>query len=341
MAENAGNVRGPVRVDRYLSNFSVNYASGVDTAIALAATTVIPVVNKSDMYQELKRGSFLRDDAAPRPLGGRPRQVGYDVTDHTYSATEYALEHVIDDRQRANTNSPLNLDEAGTRLLTDKHLIRMDRVWCQKFFVPGVWANEVVGTSGAGVEGSSVTQWDSDDANPIGDIDFYASFMRRMTGKRPNTLVLGEAVKRKLRTNPDIVDRIKYTQTGVVTDQLIASLFNVDRVVAAESVYNAAMETTPETQVDDFEFIANPGCALLTYVEPTAALNSVTAMATFAWTGLLPGIAQATGQVIERGRDDRAHSDWLQARSAWDMRKVADDLAIFFVNLVPGHELSV
>jgi hypothetical protein len=64
-------------------------------------------------------------------------------------------------------------------------------------------------------------------------------------------------------------------------------------------------------------------------------------MATFAWTGLLPGIAQATGQVIERGRDDRAHSDWLQARSAWDMRKVADDLAIFFVNLVPGSELSV
>jgi hypothetical protein len=33
---------------------------------------------------------------------------------------------------------------------------------------------------------------------------------------------------------------------------------------------------------------------------------------------------------MERGRDDRAHSDYFQNRMAWDLQQVAPDLGVFF-----------
>jgi hypothetical protein len=146
----------------------------------------------------------------------------------------------------------------------------------------------------------------------------------------PNTLVLGANVRRELRTHPDISDRIKYTQIAIADDALLARLFNLDQVVTARSIYNAAAEGL----ADDFQFIADGNAMLLMYIDQNPGLDSPTAIALFAWTGLLPGMTNALGGVIERGRDERAHSDWFQDRMAWDMKIVAQDLGIFFRNAV-------
>ncbi len=69
---------------------------------------------------------------------------------------------------------------------------------------------------------------------------------------------------------------------------------------------------------------------LLLYIDPSAGLDSPTAIANFAWTGLIPGATNAIGGVMERGRDDRAHSDYFQERMAWDLQKVAADLGVYF-----------
>src|SRR5690606_40935237 len=71
--------------------------------IAQRAASRIPVVKQTDLYVVYDRGYFWRDDVVPRPLGGRPQQVGYKVEEGTYSCVEYALEHVIDDRDRKST----------------------------------------------------------------------------------------------------------------------------------------------------------------------------------------------------------------------------------------------
>ena len=117
------NIQGTLHVDRYLTTFSVNYVQDRRNFVAQRAASVIPVLKQTDLYVVYDRGYFWRDEAAPRPLGGRPQQVGYKVGEGTYSATEYALEHVIDDRQRANVDDPIRLDENATTLLTQKHMI--------------------------------------------------------------------------------------------------------------------------------------------------------------------------------------------------------------------------
>lgn len=325
----ATNIEGALHVDRYLTDFSVKFVQDAKNFVSNRAASLIPVVNQTDIYVSYDRGYFWRDEAAPRPLGGRPNQAGYKISNGTYSCIEYGLEHVVDDRQRANADDPIRLDENATTLLTQKNMIKSDRVWAQKFFTSGVWSTQIEGV-GSTPGANQFLQFNDPASEPIEVIDQYKDLIARKTGFMPNTLVLGAGVKRILRTHPDIADRIKYTQTGIADDDILATLFEVDNVVVARAVYNAALEGA----ADDFEFIADETSMLLAYIEPNPGLDSPTAIAQFAWTRLIPGQTNNLGGVIERGRDDRAHSDYFQGRMAWDQAQVASDLAVFFNDVI-------
>jgi hypothetical protein len=133
-------------------------------------------------------------------------------------------------------------------------------------------------------------------------------------------------VKRILRSHPDISDRIKYTRTGIADESILGALFEVENVVVARSVYNAADEGV----TDDFRYIVDENAFWMGFIDPNPGLDSPTAVAFFAWTGLVPGLTNALGGVMERGRDDRAHSDWFQNRMAFDIKQIAPDLGVFF-----------
>lgn len=331
-ANDAVNIQGALHVDRYLTNFSLNYVQDRNNFVSQRAASLIPVQKQTDLYVIFDRGYFWRDEVKPRPLGGRPEQVGYKFSDGTYRADEWALEHVVDDRQRANADDGFRLDQNAATLLTQKHMIRQDRVWAQNFFSAGVWSTQstgVVSSPGA----NQFLQFNDVNSDPIVVIDYWKDQMHQKTGFMPNTLVLGAAVKRILRSQPDIADRIKYTRTGIADEDILGSLFEVDNVVVARSIYNAAQEGL----ADSFQYIVDQNAMALLYIDPNPGLDSPTAIANFAWTGLIPGETNAIGGVIERGRDDRAHSDYFQGRMAWDLKQVAPDLGVFFLNAVaPG-----
>lgn len=325
----AFNIQGTLHVDRYLTDFSVNYVQERGNFIAQRAASVIPVLKQTDMYVVYDRGYFWRDEAAPRPLGGRPIQVGYKVGSGTYSATEYALEHVVDDRQRANVDAPIRLDENATTLLTQKMMIKQDRIWASSFFAASKWTTQFTGV-GSSPTTDQFLQFNDENSDPIGTIDEAKDLMFAGTGFMPNTLVLGANVKRRLRTHPDIADRIKYTGVGIADERKLAELFEVPNVFVARSIYNSADEGI----ADSFNYIVDPDAMWLGYIDPSPGLDSPTAIANFAWTGLVAGATNAIGGVMERGRDDRAHSDWFQCRMAFDIKQVADDLGGFFVDAV-------
>jgi hypothetical protein len=314
-------IQGELRVDQYLTNFSVSWRQDQANFVAGFASTPIPVMNESDKYAIYPPGYFWRDEAEVRPLGGRPVQVRYKVESGQYLAEEWALEHTIDDRQRRNAAQPFNLDVNGVRLLEGKQLIREERIWATKFFKAGVWTHDVVG-------GTDFTPFNDAASDPIAFIDEMKDRFAQSTGRVPNTFVLGSRVKIALRSNPDIVDRIKYTERGVANDDVLAALFEVDRVRVVRSIYNAAQEGAE----DDFEYIVDPNGAWLGYIEPTAGMDAPTAIARFGWTGLIPGSTGQNGGVITRGRDERAYSDWIHSRNAFDYKLVSPDLGVYFTN---------
>lgn len=323
------NVQGTIHVDRYLTNFSVNYVQDSTAFVAQRASSVIQVQKQSDLYVVYDRGYFWRDEAKPRPLGGRPVQVNYKLGQGNYAAIEYALEHVVDDRQRANADDPIRLDENATTLLTQKQMIKQDRFWAQNMFATGKWSTEVQGVDST-PRGNQLLRFSDLGSQPIQQIDQWKDYIHSRTGFMPNTIVMGAKTRRVLRTHADISDRIKYTQIGLADEDLLASMFAVENVIVARSIYNSANEGG----ADNFQYIVDQNSMWLGYIDPNPGLDSPTAIAMFAWTGLLPGVTNTLGGVIERGRDQRAHSDWFQSRMAWDIVQVAADLGVWFNGVV-------
>lgn len=320
----ASNIQGTVHVDRYLTNFSVTYMQSKASFIAGRASSLMRVNNQSDKFVVYDRGYFWRDEMRPRALGGRPEQVGYKVGEGTYSAVEWAAEHVVDDRQRANTDAPINLDQNATKLLSDKAMIRADRIWATNFFTTGIWTTLRTGV-GSTPGANQFLKFNDANSDPILVIDECKDTMHQITGFMPNVLVLGARVRRELRSHPDIADRIKFVGIGLADEAKLQELFDIPTVVCARSIYNSA----DEGATDSFSYIVDSQSAWLGYIEPNPGLDSPTAIGNFAWQGLIPGQTNDFGGVITRGREPRAYSDWFHNRMAFDLKVVAADLGVF------------
>lgn len=318
-----------MHVDRFLTNLSVAFAQESSAFVADKVFPIVPVQKQSDKYVIYDRGSFFRDEVRPRPLGGRAPTVGYKTSSDSYIAEEQALAHTIDDRVRANADAPLAPDRSAMRLLTTQFLIHRDREWVEKFFRTGVWTTELTGVASSPT-GNQFLQFDQAGSTPIQTIDVYRDRIAELTGFEPNVLVLGRTVFRVLKNHPDILERIKYTQRGTVTLDLLASLFGVNRVVVPGGIMNDAPEGAP----DNFKFILPSTDMLLVYAAPQPGLEEPTGGYIFAWTGLIPGETNAFGGVFQRMRDEPAHSDLIEIRAAYDIKLVAPDLGVFFTQAV-------
>lgn len=320
--------------DTYLTGYSFALLQDDQTFIVGAAASRIPVTLEAGKYNVYEPGYFLRDEAKVRPLGGRPAQVGYGVTDGNYYAEEWALEHTIDDRQRRNARQQINLDENATRLLTGKQKIRAERIWATSFFNAAAWTMGVTGVAAAPGAGQFL-RWNDAASNPINDIEDWKEMIAAATGMMPNVLVLGVNVRKTLKNHPDFIERVKYTSSAAITNEIMAALFEVEQLRVARSIYNAAEERMPgDPAGNDFQYIVDPNSAWLGYIDPNPALDTPTAIANFAWDSLVPGQTNDFGGVITRGRDDRAYSDYFHSRQAFGLQKVSDDLALFIEDAI-------
>jgi hypothetical protein len=315
---------GQLHIDTWLTDLSVGWAQDPTKFVAAKVFPTVPVMKQSDKFIIWDKGFFFRDEVGPRPLGGRPPTAGKAKKDGQYFIEEEGLEDTIDDRTRANADQPLDPDRASGEMLTEQQMIHLDRLWSDAYFKAGVWGTSLEGVSSS-PSGEEVLQFDQDGSEPIQTIRKRSTTIGRRTGRRPNKVVMGGDVFDVLCDHPDIVDRVKYTQRGVLTQELLAELFGVDEVLVPGGVENSAAEGATE----DIDFIVDSTSVLIAYAASAPAINTPTAGYTFAWTGLLPGVANAMGGVVERGRDELAHSDILQMRMAASPELVAPELGVF------------
>lgn len=315
---------------------AIRYAQDTDVFIASKVFPALPVTNLSDYYAKFPKSYFMRDEMQERPYGGRPGKGAWEVEKSRYSCNEWALEYGLDDRIRANADQPIEPELRAMEYLTEQALIHRDREWVEGFFKTGIWNTEWEGVTGAGNGTSTFRRFNNYEAEgtteykskPIRFFDERAVEMREKTGRRPNKLVLGPKLYVVLKNHPEVVERVKYTMgaPAIVTPKILAEVFDVQDVLVAEAVYNAAAEGKTE----NIGFITPKQDALLCYAAPAPSIQLPSAGYVFAWTGLIPGLSNALGGVLYRGREEFAHSDIFQIRATYDMAATATDLGMFF-----------
>jgi hypothetical protein len=318
-----------------LTNVSIAYTQSTDVFIATKVFPSVPVQKQSDLYWKYSKSDFRRTDVERRAPSTESPGTGWNVTTDTYFTHVYAVHKDIDDQLRANADSVFSLDKEATEFVTMQLLLKRDIDWAARYFKTGVWGTDLAGVTGT-PSTNEFKRFDDAASDPISLFsELQTNFVQQNAGRKANTLVLGAHVINALKNHPDILDRIKYTQKGIVTEDLLASLLGVDKILVA-----LATQTTTERGLDaksqdaaaTYDFIADSKSALLVHTPASPGLMTPAAGYTFTWSGYLGG--NATGTRIKRFRMEPIASDRIEGEATYDMKVTGSDLGLFMHNVV-------
>ena len=194
--------------------------------------------------QPQKSGTYFKYDPSywmRVPTGGQrapnalTKELGYGVSTDTFSANEHAYKKLLPDPIRNASQTPEDLQMKDVQFLTNALQLDLEAAVAAKVFVTGVW-----GTSSA-LTGAN--KWDDyANSDPIKDAKTARLAIHRLVGEYPNTMFIGVSSWNKLIEHPLLLDKYKYTQKGILTEELIAAVLGVDEVVVGDTSYNSAAE---------------------------------------------------------------------------------------------------
>lgn len=316
-----------VHVDAILTNISVAYLQRAENFIADKVFPVVPVDKQSDKYFVYDKNDWLRDEAQVRADGTESVGSGYNITTATYYADVYAIHKDIGDQTRANADAPINVDREAAEFVTHRLLTRREIQFVNDFMTTGKWASDVTGVAASPTTGQTIQWSDYTNSDPIEDIEAGKASILSVTGLEANTLVLGYDVFRQLKNHPDLVDRIKYTSSQTITEDMLARMFDIDRVLVSKSI----KATNKEGATGAYSFTTGK-TALLAHVAPNPGILTPSAGYTFSWTGVSQGMGLTIGTSSFRLESLRATR--VEAELAFDNKVVASDLGYFWNSIV-------
>jgi len=79
-------------------------------------------------------------------------------------------------------------------------------------------------------------KWSDPDSDPIAQMEDYREAVRASTGVYPNVLQLSALAFSALKTNVKVREQFKYTSADSITKEMLAKLFNLEKVEVGEAV---------------------------------------------------------------------------------------------------------
>lgn len=241
---------------------------------------VFPILDGVDPKAKIARylkGAWFSDEAQMRAPGARAARGGYPIDYISISTTEYAMAKEVTDEDRRFARSafapPLRPDQDALEWCADKIDLCKERL-IAAMVIGGTWS----GVSGEDAEGGWATASGSNTF--ITDVETRIETIRSNTGLRPNVLLVCGGTMSKLRQNPDVLERIKYTERGIISAPLIAAIFDLDEVLVGDAIVNTAVEKKAGTQwtaQNVWEKNAGKGSAFLFYRPPSPGLKTPSA----------------------------------------------------------------
>jgi hypothetical protein len=309
-----------LHVDQPLTQISIAYSNPL--YIADTICPVVTVKKQSDIVPKFNQSFWFRDEAKRRAPGTASRGGGWtnDVTD-TYFCARWSYRYEIADDDRDNTDEPWNLEENGSRFVSDKLQMRREVGFSTDFFKTGVWGLDRVG-------GTDFTQWsDYGGSTPLVDVTVSMDNVEARIGREAGSLVIGKQVWVQLKWHPDLIDSIKYTQKGTISVDLAASLFELKHLLVGRSIYTTSPRGTAEANVTYTRIWGKH--ALLLYVPDAPALMTPAACYAIVWNRVPNAI-----QYVKRMRNEEREVDIIEGNSYFVQKATATKAGEFLQNAV-------
>lgn len=328
--------KGTFRPHTALSNMALAYYQNNTTSFAKTIFPICPVTLSSDNYYIFDKEELLRDNWHKKPAYGKVDPAV--LSEHTkqYACQVDQMIMGIDQIRQTDLARRMgpriaNKKQQRTKTMAEQANIHQDRLFAEKYFKKGAWKQESSGVDTTVPDSGQFIKFSNGNSDPIAFIDQKKTDIHGETGRMPNRLVLGVNVFNKLKKHPAILDRVKYggstPNPAKVTLNVLAQLFGIDRVKVPLSIMNKA----ELGQNADMGYIGDPNAFLLAYATDTPDIEEPSAGYIFTWDMLGDG---NLFPVLNYPGEQGTHAEFIEGLMAMDMKKTADDLAMFFADAV-------
>jgi hypothetical protein len=325
-----------LHVDKLLSDLSVAYLNEPSAYIADRVFPVVHVNKQTDKYAIYRKGDWFRDEAKKRAPLTESAGGGFALSDPgTFVCDEWSFHKDIADEDNDNADEVFNNEDDATQFVIEKLRLRRERLWASHFFGTGIWDKDLKGQTDTPAT-DEFKCWDESGSTPISDIESAKAIIQGAIGMMPNTLVVASRVHQVLKNHSDIVDRFKYTQAGIITEELLARVFEVQRYLVGSALYATNQENTTEATNDDLSFILNQYDALLVYSAPRPSRKRPSGGYTFRWRR--PSMNGVSGDRLEstirKFRMDPIGGTRIEGSVYEDLKLVGTACGCYFQNAI-------
>lgn len=179
---------------------------------------------------EFGKESFLLYNARRAP-GASTKRIEFGYEGKSYSLVQDSLESKVprEFARDASGAAGIDLGMRGTNLVMNSLTLNLEYEQAQLATDASKYdADHQVSLAGA-------SQWSNVASNPIIDVQAAREAIRASCGMYPNVMVCGPKPYGALKTNEAISE--KFRNTDLVTAEMLAKLFEVDRVAEGKAVY--------------------------------------------------------------------------------------------------------
>ena len=214
-------------VDQVLTNIARGYHNA--SHVALYLFPLVTVSKEGGKIPEFTKESFkiYNTERAIRAKSNRINPENRNEID--YVLTEHDLEYPIDYREQAEDILPSRLH--ATTVVTDGISLRLEKL------AADVVQDLTTYPTGNKVTLASADKFTNTSSNPFTVFETAKEAIRAKIAQRPNVCVIGASAYSALKEHPAVLDRIKYTQSAVITKDLLKQLLDFDQLYVGDSVY--------------------------------------------------------------------------------------------------------
>jgi len=314
------------RVDRALADVSIAYRQDAEDALAGNVVPFLPVKRPSDKYMEYVSGTWNKRQARARAPGDPAAEGQYTLSSTAYTCNLYSVKHKDPREDTDAEEEVLDAEIDATEWGTGQTLMELDDQIVTAMMGPSIWDTDVDGTTGSPTVGTDVLQWDQAGSDPITDMVQLNGLVKKASTKWANVGVLGYDVWTILLNHPAITDRIKHTSSDSVRKEILAKLFELDRIVVPGLVEN----TAEFGQTASMAFIAGAKDVGIFHVPASPGKRVLSAAYIFAYDSG----DYTQGHRVSRWFDPDKNSDMTQVDLYVDVKVTATSAGAFIDDAV-------
>lgn len=270
---------GQVKVSIPLTNMSIAHVQTEDKFQAGSVVAEIPVKSSTGKYFKWSKGDLNRDEVQPRSPGRESAGSDLGVAQEDFATQRWAFHKDMDDETADAFMTPLDAERSAVTNVTNKHLIKREVQMSAVLMATGVWGNTDQTGVAAAPGANQFLQFNDPASTPIEFIQGRIVAVHTNCTMLPNTILTGLEVSNKLKRHAQFLDIIKYTQMGIVTEELMAKAIGVETFKVSTAVRNTATKGQTATMA---QIVGKS--MLLMYRTPSPAIDQVSAAYCFSYS---------------------------------------------------------